>query len=173
MKEIIIKTPLTNDIISKIEPGMIVKINGTIYTARDRTHQLLIENFKSKKKLPFEMKNQIIYYAGPIVSGRKIIACGPTTSARMEPYLEFILKNGIKAIIGKGPISSNAISLLKKYNALYLVATGGAAAFLAKFIKKYEVEAFKEFESEALYKFEVENFPTIAALAKGKYILKS
>lgn len=175
MKEVEITTPLTSGIIEKIVPGCIVKINGTLYTARDATHQHLIEDFKKRKRLPFEMKNQIIYYAGPApAQGRNLIgSCGPTTAIRMEPYLNFILSKGIKAVIGKGPLSKSFVETLKKHNAVYLLATGGAGAYLAKFIKNIEIIAYKNLGPQAIYKLDVEGFPCIAAAVNGNYILKS
>ncbi len=175
MKEVEITTPLTAGIIEEIVPGCIVKITGTLYTARDATHQRLIDDFKKKKKLPFEMKNQIIYYAGPAPApgGRLIGSCGPTTAIRMEPYLNFILSKGIKAVIGKGPLNKSFVDTLKKYNAVYLLATGGAGAYLAKFIKNIEIIAYKDLGPQAIYKLDVENFPCIAAAVKDSYILKS
>lgn len=172
MKEILIQAPVKDSELVKIQAGDLVKINGTLYTLRDHTYKSLLSDLESKGKLPFDMKNQIIYYTGPIVSDGKVICCGPTTSARMVPYLEFTLKKGVKGIIGKGSLPDEALNLLKKYNAVYFIATGGAGAYLAKFIKKASIVDFKELGPEAIYKLEVENFPVIVAYAKGKYILQ-
>ncbi len=173
MKEVEISTPFDLKI-EKIEIGCIIKISGAIYIARDFTYKKMIDEFKKKKNLPFDMKNQIIYYTSAILStGSKVIGpCTPASLNRMEPYLQFLLSNGIKAIIGKGPISKNFINLLKKYDALYLLATAGTSAFLSKFIKSGKIVAYKELGPDALYKLEVENFPVIVAAVKGKYLLE-
>ena len=81
-----------------------VYISGTIYSARDRAHKRIYDLFKSKKKIPLSFKNSIIYYMGPTPSreGYPIGSCGPTSSYRMDDYLETMLKLGVIATIGKG-----------------------------------------------------------------------
>ncbi|MBN1898827.1 MAG: fumarate hydratase C-terminal domain-containing protein [Spirochaetes bacterium] len=174
MKEIIINTPLNPSQLSRINIGDIIKINGTILTARDATLFSMVKNDKKKKMNDLVLKNQIIYFAGPAPGpGNKMISsCGPTTSSRMEPYILFLLKQGVKVFIGKGPVSQTFLTLLRKNNAVYLLATGGAGVFLAKHIKQAEIIAFKELGPEAVYQLKVENFPTIACGIKGKSLIK-
>ena len=50
---------------------------------------------------------------------------------------------------------------LKKNKAVYMAAVGGAAALIARSIKKAEVIAYEDLGPEAIRKLEVEDFPVI------------
>jgi len=160
-----LSTPLCNNVVEKPKTGNKVKISGIIYTARDAAHKRLVNLIEENKELPFDMKNQIIYYTGPSPArpGMPIGSCGPTTSYRMDKYVPELLSMGLKATIGKGNRSAEVIDAMKRYKAVYFVATGGAAAFLASFVKKMEVIAYEDLGAEAIMKLEVENFPVIVA----------
>jgi len=66
-------------------------------------------------------------------------------------------------MIGKGNRSPEVRETIKKYKAVYLVATGGAGALLAKSIKQAEVIAYEDLGAEAIMRLTVENFPAIVA----------
>ena len=102
--EIKIKAPLTKDDAAKLRAGDIVSITGTIYTARDAAHKRMVEQYKETGTLPFEIKNAVIYYAGPAPAkpGQVIGPAGPTTSYRMDSYAPFLMDLGQTGMIGKG-----------------------------------------------------------------------
>ena len=50
---------------------------------------------------------------------------------------------------------------MKKYKAVYLAATGGAGALLAKSVKKAETVAYEDLGPEAISRLEVVDFPAI------------
>ncbi len=172
MKEIIIESPVKSNISSKLEPGNKVKIRGTLYTMRDATLANIEIDIKKKKSQFNIYKNTIIYFCGPSPAPKKkkIGSCGPTTTQRMEKYIPLLSKMGIKAIIGKGKVSNSFLELLKKYNIVYLLAVGGAGAYLTTFIKESSIIAYKQLGPEAIYQLEVEDFPCIVAANKGKQI---
>ncbi|HBR16226.1 MAG TPA: TRZ/ATZ family protein, partial [Deltaproteobacteria bacterium] len=68
---------------------------------------------------------------------------------------------GLKGTIGKGQRSQEVIDAMKKHKAIYLAAVGGAAALIAKTIKKAEVVAYEDLGPEAIRRLEVVNFPAI------------
>jgi len=160
-----VKTPLTDDTIVNLKIGEKVMISGIIYTARDAAHKRLVELIGQDKELPFDIRNQIIYYVGPSPAqpGRPVGSCGPTTSYRMDAYTPMLLEKGLKATIGKGNRSDAVIEAMKYYKAVYFAATGGAAALLAKAVKKVEIIAYQDLGAEAIMRFEVENFPVVVA----------
>lgn len=168
-------TPLTEDKIIPLNAGDTVLITGTIYTARDAAHKRIVESIKKKEALPFDLKNQFVYYAGPTPApkGMPIGSCGPTTSSRMDAYTVPLLEKGLKGMIGKGKRSDVVIEAIKKFKAVYFIAVGGAAALLATKIKKSKVIAYPELGTEAVHKLEVKNFPVIVAIdCKGGNIFK-
>lgn len=162
----IIKTPLTEDEVKILHVGDSVLISGTIYTARDAAHKRFIDLLDKGKDLPFEIKNQIIYYVGPSPTkpGHIIGSAGPTTSYRMDSFTPKLLDIGLRGMIGKGVRSHEVIESMKKNNAVYFGAIGGAAALIAKSVKKCEVIAYDDLGSEAVRKLKVEKFPAIVVI---------
>ena len=155
--------PLTDADVVKLEIGDRVLITGVLYTARDAAHKRLMDMLAAGQELPVDFKGQILYYVGPSPArpGRVIGAAGPTTASRMDSYTPTMLSLGLKAMIGKGKRSPEVIAALQKYKAVYLGATGGAGALIAKCVKKAEVVAFPELGPEAIHRLEVENLPVI------------
>ena len=164
MKRIIL--PLSKSVRTKLKIGEKVFLCGTIYTARDAAHKRLVDLIKKKQKLPLDLKNSIIYYAGPTPPppGKVIGSCGPTTSSRMDPFTLPLLKKGLTAMIGKGTRSTDIQRAIKTFSAVYFVALGGAGALLSKKIKKSKVLCFRELGPEAIYKLKVEDFPVIVGI---------
>ncbi len=174
MKEIVIETPIKNNIIKSISIGSIVKITGFLITARDASLKRMQNDLKKRRKNLLRNISNIIYFCGPSPTpkGKVIGSCGPTTTARMEEYFPLLISAGIKIIIGKGPISKKSLILLKKNNVAYCIATGGAASYLSTFIKAKAVVAYKELGPESVLKLEVDQFPCIMAAIKGNSIFK-
>ena len=175
-EEIKIATPLDESTVLKLKAGDSVKITGNIYTGRDAAHKRLYELIKEGKDLPFPLDGQIIYYVGP-APAKPGYACGPagpTTSYRMDPYAPALLEKGLKGMIGKGLRSKEVIESMKKNKAVYFAAVGGAAALIAKTIKKSEVIAYPDLGAEAIHRYYVEDFPAIVCIdAHGNDLYES
>ena len=161
-----IKAPIDDEVVNSLKAGDYVYITGTIYTARDAAHKRMYEAINNGESIPFELKNNIIYYLGPSPAreGQVIGSAGPTTSSRMDKYTPLLLEHGLKGMIGKGKRSNEVIKSMHKNNAVYFAAIGGAGAFLSKCIKKAEVIAYDDLGTEAIRKLEVENLPTIVVI---------
>ncbi|MCX6002066.1 MAG: Fe-S-containing hydro-lyase [Chloroflexi bacterium] len=161
MKKWDITTPLDEKTIEKLKAGDQVLITGTIYSARDAAHKRLVEALDKGEELPFEIRNQIIYYMGPAPArpGWSIGSAGPTTSGRMDSYAPRLMAEGLKGMIGKGNRNQAVNDAMKKYGAVYLAAIGGAGALIARSIKKAEVIAYEDLGAEAIRVLQVENFP--------------
>lgn len=161
-----LQIPLREAKLKKLEIGDEVLISGIIYTARDKAHQRLVETITRGEEIPVDLKDQVIFYAGPTPakSGEGIGVIGPTTSSRMDPFTATLLKQGLKGMIGKGDRSSEVKKAIRQYQAIYFVATGGAAAFLSKIVKRAEVVAYRNLGPEAIYRLEVEKFPVVVAV---------
>ena len=161
-----IKAPIDDEVVNSLKAGDYVYITGTIYTARDAAHKRMYEAINNGESIPFELKNNIIYYLGPSPAreGQVIGSAGPTTSSRMDKYTPLLLEHGLKGMIGKGMRSNEVIKSMHKNNAVYFAAIGGAGALLSKCIKKAEVIAYDDLGTEAIRKLEVENLPTIVVI---------
>lgn len=161
-----ITTPLTEDKVKELRAGDFVYITGIIYTARDAAHKRMDETLDRKETLPIDLENNIIYYLGPSPAreGKVIGSAGPTTSSRMDKYTPRLLDKGLKGMIGKGKRSIEVIDSIKKNNAVYFAAIGGAGALLSKCIKESTVIAYDDLGTEAIRKLKVENLPVIVVI---------
>lgn len=151
------------ELLRKVKKGDFIYLTGEIITARDAAHKRIREYKKNGKDLPFSLENKIIYYMGPTPArpGLKIGSCGPTSSYRMDKFLEMTLQMGVIATIGKGDRSDFVEKLIKKYKSPYLLTFGGAAAYLAKCVIDASIIAFEDLQSEAVMKLMVKDFPVI------------
>lgn len=159
-----ITTPFTEQQALSLHAGDEVLITGVIYTARDAAHKRLVELLESGKPLPCDLQNQIIYYVGPSPAkpGQPIGSAGPTTSYRMDAYAPTLIeKVGLRGMIGKGSRSQPVLAAIKEHHGVYFAAIGGAAALLASTVKKCEVIAYPDLQSEAVHRLEVEDFPAV------------
>ena len=157
--------PLTSKDIKELKAGDSVLLNGVILTARDCAHKRIKELMDRGEKLPFEIANAYIYYAGPCPAKPKMASgsCGPTTSARMDSFAPALLDAGLGGMIGKGEMSDEVRRAVARNGKVYFAAIGGAGALYAECIKKSRCIAFDDLLSEAVFKLEVENFPAVVA----------
>ena len=175
MKEWTINTSKLAEASSLFSAGDRIILSGTVYTARDAAHKRLMALISEGKELPFDLNGSAIYYAGPTPTpdGLAIGSCGPTTSSRMDTYAPTLLDLGLKCMIGKGERSSDVVEAIKRNNATYLCAIGGAGALAAKHISKCDVIAFEDLGCESIKRLEFDNFPLICAIdAKGGNLFK-
>ena len=163
MAEYRLTTPLSDEDVAQLKSGDIVYLSGTMYTARDAAHKRLVDLIINGEELPFDVKGTVIYYVGPTPPkpGDPIGSAGPTTSYRMDPYAPILIEHGLKGMIGKGKRNEAVKEACVKHKAVYFGATGGAAALIAKAIKKAEVIAYPELGPEAVRRIEVEDFPVV------------
>jgi fumarate hydratase subunit beta len=125
MKEPVqLRTPLGDEVLS-LRAGDHVELSGTVYTARDEAHLRMQE-----AGIPFDPAGAVIYHCGPVIQGMRVIAAGPTTSARMNELSGFLLEKGVRALIGKGGMGATVREQLKG-RGVYLAFTGGCAALAA------------------------------------------
>lgn len=163
-----IKAPFIQEEIDTLKAGDYVYISGTIYTARDAAHKRMYESLENGEALPFDIKNNVIYYMGPSPAreGRPIGSAGPTTASRMDKYAPKLMDLGLKGMIGKGKRSEAVKESIVRNEGVYLAAVGGAGALLSKSIQSSEVIAYDDLGTEAIRKLEVENFPAIVVIDK-------
>ena len=148
-------------------------MSGVIFTARDQAHKRLIEAIKNGKKLPLDLRGQIIYYCGPTKTpkGKVIGSCGPTTSSRMDEFTPALLKAGLAGMIGKGSRAKEVISAIKKYRAVYFLTYAGCGALLSRNVKNARTIAYRDLGPEAIYALKVKDFPVIVGIdAQGRCI---
>lgn len=161
-----ITVPYDEKTAKELHSGDYVYITGTIYTARDAAHKRMYEALERGETLPFEIKDQVIYYMGPSPAreGRPIGSAGPTTASRMDKYTPVLLDLGLRGMIGKGKRTEAVKEAIIRNRAVYFAAVGGAGALLSKAIVSSEVIAYDDLGTEAVRKLEVKDFPVIVVI---------
>ncbi len=163
-------TPFTEEKIRALKVGDEVAISGVLFTGRDAVHKYLHEG----GGLPpgVDLRNGILYHCGPVVlkderGEWKVVAAGPTTSIREEPYQGQIIRQfGIRGVIGKGGMGERTLAACQEAGCVYLHAVGGAAQVLADCIRRVRhVYLLEQFGSpEAIWELEVEQFPAVVTM---------
>lgn len=170
-----INLPLQDKDIENLTAGDSVLLSGSILTGRDCAHKRICEMLDRGETLPFSFAGETIYYAGPCPApaGKACGSCGPTTSARMDSFAPRLLSSGLKGMIGKGERSREVIDAIVACKAIYFAAIGGAGALYGNAIIKSELIAFPDLLSEAVYRFEIKDFPCVVAIdCRGKSVYK-
>jgi fumarate hydratase class I len=87
----------------------------------------------------------------------------------MDKFTEMMLaQTGLIAMVGKAERGPMGIEAIRKHQAAYLMAVGGAAYLVSKAIRKSRIVAFEDLGMEAIYEFEVQDMPvTVAVDATG------
>ncbi|MBC7286761.1 MAG: fumarate hydratase C-terminal domain-containing protein [Armatimonadetes bacterium] len=157
--------PCPREALSSLQAGQKVLLFGSIYTARDAAHQRLVRAIEQGEALPLELRDQLIYYCGPAPAppGRPAGSCGPTTSARMDRFLEPLLAAGLAGTIGKGNRSVDARRALRRHGAVYFLAVGGAGALISQCVREVALVAYPELGPEAIYRMTVDAMPLLVA----------
>ena len=166
LKEYYLNTNNINEWVEKLEKGDRVYLSGIIYTARDAAHKKIVALLNENKELPFELQNSIIYYAGPTPAKNNLAigSIGPTTSSRMDVFTPLLLKNGLKAMIGKGGRNEAVVKSIVEEKAVYFAAVGGAGSLYSGAVTECEVIAFEELGCESVKKLTVKDFPVTVAI---------
>ena len=160
--------PFSETAVRALKAGDAVSVNGRIRTGRDRFHKY----FADGGKLPCDFRDGALFHCGPVVvrgddGAWRIVAAGPTTSSREEPYMAGIIRReGLRALIGKGGMGKATIDACRECGCAYLQAVGGAAALLARAVKRVaDVHFLEEFgATEACWSLEVEALPAIVGI---------
>ena len=170
-KIIQLKSPLTKADMKNLNIGDVLELSGTILTARDAAHKRLQTTLTEGRELPCDFKDQFIFYAGPCPAkpGRIIGSIAPTTSKRMDSFVEMTFQLGLLGMIGKGERSDFVPELCKKYSGVYLLSIGGASALISNQVKACEVIAYEDLGTESIKKLTVEKLRLIVGIdVKGR-----
>jgi fumarate hydratase subunit beta len=161
-----LQVPFDAEAAGELETGQQVLLSGVIFGARDQAYRRFAESLARGESLPVDLRGQVVYSVGPTPAspGRAVGAAGPTTIGRMDAFTPQLLDYGVRGLIGKGNPSRKVAAAIRKNGAVYLSAMGGAGALLAGCIKEAQAIAYQDLGTEAVWRFVVEDFPTIVAI---------
>ena len=169
-----LRYPFDEKSIRALKAGDAVSITGRIYTGRDKLHKF----FADGGKLPVDFRNGALYHCGPVVvedshpsslipHPYRVVAAGPTTSVRENPYEpDFIAKTGVRIVIGKGGMDARTLAAMRKHGCVYVQAVGGGGAIYADAVKQVAgVSMLGEFgAAEAVWHLDVADFRGVVAM---------
>jgi fumarate hydratase class I len=164
-REVQLQAPITEEQVRSLKVGDVVLVSGRMFTGRDAVHAHLM-----KHEPPVDLRGGVLYHCGPVMlkegDGWRVMAAGPTTSIREEPYQAEILKRyGIRVVIGKGGMGPRTLAGLQESGGVYLNAIGGAAQFYARCIDRVDGVSLMEFGvPEAMWHLQVTDFPAIVTM---------
>jgi fumarate hydratase subunit beta len=150
----------------KLKAGDRVVLSGVVYTSRDAAHKRITEAIENGDTLPYDLKDAVIYYAGPTPAPENLAigSCGPTTSSRMDVFAPNFLDRGVVAMVGKGERNKAVCDAIVRNKAVYLCAIGGAGALASKCITECEVIAYDDLGCESVKRLMFKDFPLTVAI---------
>lgn len=158
-----------------LKAGDRVVLSGKVYTSRDAAHKRITAALKNGESLPYNLKDAVIYYAGPTPAPKNLAigSCGPTTSSRMDVFAPLLLDKGVVAMVGKGERNQAVCDAIVRNKAVYLCAIGGAGALASKCITECNVIAYDDLGCESVKELMFNDFPlTVAVDCSGGNIFK-
>ncbi|MDP2797863.1 MAG: FumA C-terminus/TtdB family hydratase beta subunit [Methanoregula sp.] len=156
-KPVHLQTPLGDEVLA-LHAGDHVELSGLVYTARDEAHLRM-----QKDGIPFDPQGAVIYHCGPVIQDTRVVAAGPTTSARMNELSGFLIEKGVRALIGKGGMGTRVLGQLKN-KGVYLAFTGGCAALAADRMKLKGVFFEVLGMAEAIWVIELDRLPLVVGI---------
>jgi fumarate hydratase class I len=159
--------PFTETAVRALRAGEVVRVFGRVCTGRDRLHKHLAEG----GACPVDLRDGALFHCGPVAvragEGWRVVAAGPTTSVREEPYMAQVIERfGVRVVIGKGGMGAATREACARFGCVYLQAVGGAAALLAQRIKRVaDVHFLETFgATEALWALDVEGVEAVVGM---------
>lgn len=170
VKRVDLDTVTTGEIRSW-KAGETLLLSGKMLTGRDAAHKRIQDILARGEALPVDFNGRFIYYVGPVdaVGDEVVGPAGPTTATRMDKFTDMMLGEqvGVIGMIGKAERGPLAIESIKRHQAVYLIATGGAAYLVSKAIRAARVIAFEDMGMEAIHEFELRDMPVTVAVDSG------
>ncbi|MDO4589953.1 MAG: fumarate hydratase C-terminal domain-containing protein [Slackia sp.] len=158
--------PCDRAALAALRAGDACLLSGTMFMLRDAGHIRLLDELDAAGRLPYGLDGAAIFYAGPspAAAGRPFGAVGPTTASRMDFAAPRLYRAGVAATIGKGVRSDDVVRACRETGSVYFVATGGAAALLARCVVRGETIAYGDLGTEALRRIEVRDLPVFVGI---------
>ena len=168
MAQHILKPPLSEADVRKLQLEDTVLVNGTIFGIRDATQ---IRIFDEGIEPPADLAGSVCIHTAPGVKklpdGKyEKLSIGTTTSTRMDRFVPGLLERyKVRVIVGKAGLLQTSVEAMEKFGGVYLAIVGGAAALETAQIEEIEQVWWEDLMPECLWKFRVRDFgPLVVAI---------
>lgn len=167
-EEMVITTPISEEVISKLQVGDTIELSGYILCGRDAVLPKVLKMIEdgTVNELGIDLHGQVIFHTAVSRAG-----VGPTSSNKLEieSSIATLSKAGVKIHLGKGELHKSTIEELDKFNSVYAVIPPVTALLGEKTVEQ-RVVAFPELGMEALHIIKVDKYPAIIGAAHGRSI---
>jgi tartrate/fumarate subfamily iron-sulfur-dependent hydro-lyase beta chain len=163
-EEITLVPPVSEDQARGLKCGDVVFLDGIVLAWRDRAVERMFELSEKGEAFPVDLRGSVHWHCGPIVQetpeGWTVISAGPTASTRFSlAEIRAIEEFGVRLIVGKGGMFSEAKEAMKRKGAAFLASVGGAASFYARqIVRVKEVHWLDLGLPEAIWVLEMKAF---------------
>jgi len=167
LKQVRLSLPARDEDIARLEPGMIVYLDGVVYTAREGVYKRVIEDGVPLPEGLSAISN-VNFHCSPAAApdpdgSYRVGGVTATASFRFSKWMaQWLELTGTKIVIGKGGMPREDYSnILAPRGAVYLTTVGyGTGALLGRGIVGVEaVHWMDELGiAQAMWMFRVENF---------------
>lgn len=166
-----LELPISESAVRELRVGDEIEFSGSLVTGRDAAHKYL-HSVAHDPTFDGMVRGRFLYHCGPVVRREpdgswKVVAAGPTTSIREEPYQAQVIETyGVRGVIGKGGMGPKTLAALQKFGAVYVHAIGGLAVVLAHCVTRvHGVYRYEELgPPEAMWHLEVKDFPAVITM---------
>ncbi|MCE1196290.1 fumarate hydratase [bacterium] len=152
----------------RLPAGSAALLSGTVTVARDLAHARIAAAMESGAPPPAYFVDHPIFYAGPTdpAPGAVTGSFGPTTAARMDPYLAPFTAAGASLVtIAKGPRGKAAAEIIAAARGVYLAGIGGAAAIAAREqVAESRIVDHEDLGMEAVRLVKLRDYPAIVVI---------
>lgn len=163
-----LKTPVSEDAVSRLNVGDIITLSGYILCGRDAVLPKIVAMIGSKRiqELGIDLQGQVVFHTAVSIAG-----VGPTSSNKLEieSSIAPLSEAGIKIHLGKGKLHQETVQALDRYNSVYAIIPPVTALLEARTAEK-KVIAFPELGMEALHMILIDKYPAIIGAAHGRSI---
>jgi fumarate hydratase subunit beta len=173
-REIRLMPPVTEEQARSLVCGDVVYLNGTVLAWRDRAIERMFELSERGEAFPVDLQGSVHWHCGPIVrktiSGWSVVSAGPTASTRFSlAEVKAIEDFGVRIIVGKGGMFTEAREAMKRRGAAFLASVGGAASFYAHQIVRVKEAHWLDLGlPEAIWVLEMKDFgPLLVTMDAG------
>jgi len=152
----------------RLPAGSAVLLSGTVTIARDLAHARIAAAMERGAPPPEYFVEHPVFYAGPTdpAPGAVTGSFGPTTAARMDPYLAPFTAAGASLVtIAKGPRGKAAAEAIAAARGVYLAGIGGAAAIAAREqVVDSRIIDYEDLGMEAVRLVTLRDYPAIVVI---------
>lgn len=142
-----LKTPLSEQDVTKLKLGDVVYVTGDAFTCRSRLHRWVLDENHS---LPEAGKERdLLIHVGPIVlredGSFKLVSFMPTSSIRFEKWgARAVDEWGLRMIIGKTTMGEETMAMMQKKKCVHVSPQCVSPNFWIQNIQITDVELFDE-----------------------------